>query len=202
MLYAFLMWLCGLCFLVNVASVFQVIILLCSLILDLKASVFQGIQNQQSESLENINKGLVVCCCFGERKQLQMKEKRKNTVKGAILWQQALPHPISTNHATVINQFYVSIKDWHASATLLTKVVRQMIIMLLFTHSSVLAWRIPGTGAWWAAVYGVAQSRTQLKQLSSNSSSMLLFRVLCKQCRLQKMFIVDRAKRSVRDGIT
>ena len=30
------------------------------------------------------------------------------------------------------------------------------------THSSVLAWRIPG-GAWWAAVYGVAQSRTQLK---------------------------------------
>ena len=26
------------------------------------------------------------------------------------------------------------------------------------THSSVLASRIPGTGAWWAAVYGVAQS--------------------------------------------
>ena len=29
-------------------------------------------------------------------------------------------------------------------------------------------------GAWWAAVYGVAQSRTQLKQLSSNSSSLTL----------------------------
>ena len=27
-------------------------------------------------------------------------------------------------------------------------------------------------GAWWAAVYGVTQSRTQLKQLSSSSSSM------------------------------
>ena len=26
----------------------------------------------------------------------------------------------------------------------------------------ILAWRIPGMGAWWAAVYGVAQSRTQL----------------------------------------
>ena len=39
------------------------------------------------------------------------------------------------------------------------------------THSSVLSWRIPGTGgAWWAAVYGVAQSRTQLKRLSSSSS--------------------------------
>ena len=29
------------------------------------------------------------------------------------------------------------------------------------THSSVLAWRIPGMGgAWWAAVYGVTQSQT------------------------------------------
>ena len=26
-------------------------------------------------------------------------------------------------------------------------------------------------GAWWAAVYGVAQSRTQLKRISSSSSS-------------------------------
>ena len=39
------------------------------------------------------------------------------------------------------------------------------------THSSVLAWRIPGMrGAWWAAVYWVAQSRTWLKWLSSSSS--------------------------------
>ena len=38
------------------------------------------------------------------------------------------------------------------------------------THSSILAWRIPGTGkpGW---LYGVAQSRTRLKRLSSNSSS-------------------------------
>ena len=33
-------------------------------------------------------------------------------------------------------------------------------------------------GAWWAAVYGVAQSRTQLKRLSSSSSSML-FSTFC-----------------------
>ena len=39
-------------------------------------------------------------------------------------------------------------------------------------HSSILAWRIPGTGgAWWAAIYGVTQSRTRLKRLSSSSSS-------------------------------
>ena len=42
-------------------------------------------------------------------------------------------------------------------------------------HSSVLAWRIPGTGAWWAAVRGVTQSWTRLKRLSSSSSSSSLF---------------------------
>ena len=38
------------------------------------------------------------------------------------------------------------------------------------THSSILTWIIPGTGAWWAAVYGVTQSRTQLTWLSSSSN--------------------------------
>ena len=38
------------------------------------------------------------------------------------------------------------------------------------THSSVLAWRIPGTEEPGAAIFGVAQSRTRLKQLSSSSS--------------------------------
>ena len=36
------------------------------------------------------------------------------------------------------------------------------------THSSVLAWRIPGTGE--PAVYGVAQSRTRLKRHRRRSS--------------------------------
>ena len=39
------------------------------------------------------------------------------------------------------------------------------------TDSSVLAWRIPGTGgASWAAVSGVTQSQTRVKRLSSSSS--------------------------------
>ena len=38
------------------------------------------------------------------------------------------------------------------------------------THSSILAWRIPWTGAWWAPVHGVAKSRTRL----SNSHSLTL----------------------------
>ena len=36
------------------------------------------------------------------------------------------------------------------------------------THSSILAWRIlMGRGTWWDTVHGVAQSQTQLKQLST-----------------------------------
>ena len=46
------------------------------------------------------------------------------------------------------------------------------------THSSVLAWRIPGTGAWWAAVYGVAQSRTRLKRLSSRCVGKFMIELL------------------------
>ena len=44
------------------------------------------------------------------------------------------------------------------------------------THSSVLAWRIPGTGepGGLPSVYGVTQSRTQLKQLSGSSSLVVM----------------------------
>ena len=48
------------------------------------------------------------------------------------------------------------------------------------THSSVLAWRIPGTGEpGGLPVYGVSQSLTQLKRLSSSSShsSILVWRI-------------------------
>ena len=37
-------------------------------------------------------------------------------------------------------------------------------------------------GAWWAAVYGVAQSRTRLKRLSSSSSSSKVFTKNGKEC--------------------
>ena len=43
------------------------------------------------------------------------------------------------------------------------------------THSSTLAWKISmDWGAWWAAVYGVAQSRTRPKRLSSSSSRLVI----------------------------
>ena len=49
-------------------------------------------------------------------------------------------------------------KSYKRHQTLLAEIIRTV--------------RITGDGgAWWAAVYGVAQSRTRLKQLSSSSSS-------------------------------
>ena len=46
------------------------------------------------------------------------------------------------------------------------------------THSSILAWRIPGTGEpGGAAICGVAQSQTRLKWLSS-SRMVLVFTIL------------------------
>ena len=47
----------------------------------------------------------------------------------------------------------------------------QALKKAMANHSSALAWRIPGTAAWWAAVYGFTQSWTWLKRLSSSSSS-------------------------------
>ena len=53
------------------------------------------------------------------------------------------------------------------------------------THSRVPAWRIPGmVEAWWAAIYGVAQSWTWLTRLSSSSSSRLLITFLPRSKRL------------------
>ena len=36
-------------------------------------------------------------------------------------------------------------------------------------HSSILAWRIPWTGAWQATAHGVTKSWTRLKQLSTHA---------------------------------
>ena len=46
------------------------------------------------------------------------------------------------------------------------------------THSSVLAWRVPGWASLVGCVYGVAQSWTQLKRLSSSSSTVVKKHVL------------------------
>ena len=41
------------------------------------------------------------------------------------------------------------------------------------THSSIVAWRIPGMGAWWAVVYGVPPSRTRQLPLCALISQLL-----------------------------
>ena len=37
------------------------------------------------------------------------------------------------------------------------------------THSTILAWKIPRTGGWWATVHRVTKSWTQLKRLGTQA---------------------------------
>ena len=55
-------------------------------------------------------------------------------------------------------------------------------------------------GAWWAAVYGVAQSRTRLKRLSSSSSKPYHNSFLQKKANMYKMYIVKRIKARLFSG--
>ena len=45
-------------------------------------------------------------------------------------------------------------------------------------------------GAWWAAIYGVAQSRTQLKRLSSSSSDFFFFWIMYSHFKIPFYFLV------------
>ena len=46
-------------------------------------------------------------------------------------------------------------------------------------------------GAWWAAIYGVAQSRTRLKRLSSSSSSSYLILLFISRIYKDKLFFLS-----------
>ena len=84
---------------------------------------------------------------------------------------------------------------------------RNILEKEMATHSSGLAWRIPGTGASWAAVYGVAQSRTRLKRLSSSSSSIGTYKVTdtryysglnaCQHCLVSGLDLCHGTRRAV-----
>ena len=76
-----------------------------------------------------------------------------------------IPNPTSC-YTRAISEFSVD------RTTVWIFLIMQNLNIEMATHSSVIPWRIPGTwGAWWAAINGVTQSWTQLKWLSSSSSS-------------------------------
>ena len=66
--------------------------------------------------------------------------------------------------------------DWETSLSLFTSLHwrRKWQLTPVFWPGESQGWG----GAWWAAVYGVAQSRTRLKQLSSSSSNVSLLQTL------------------------
>ena len=62
------------------------------------------------------------------------------------------------------------------------------------THSSILAWRIPmDRGAWWAAVHGVAKSRTWLSDWAQHSTD--VFELISKVCVFHTLLKVKKRKK-------
>ena len=97
------------------------------------------------------------------------------------MFQRSSIHDIGTNVAIGIGRFFKITKLLPHLDSILIYCTGKKMLLLYFnyslkgspTHSSVLAWRIPGTGEpWWAAVYGAAQSQTWLKWLSSSSKGL------------------------------
>ena len=67
------------------------------------------------------------------------------------------------------------LNEFYSKSTFVYKCVQIHLEKEMATHSSVLALRIPGMeGAWWVAIYVVAQSQTIL-DLSLDSAVLLLF---------------------------
>ena len=103
--------------------------------------------------------------------------------KASILWHSVLfrrrqwqPTPVLLPGKSHGRRSLVGCNPWgpeesgHNWATSLPLFYFHALEKEMATQSSILAWRIPGTGAWRAAIYGVAQSRTRLMWLSSSSS--------------------------------
>ena len=69
--------------------------------------------------------------------------------------------------------FFPPLRGWPMRAQILASIMPSMQKEMT-THSSVPAWRIPGTEepGGLPAVYGVTQSQTRLKRLSSSSSAL------------------------------
>ena len=99
----------------------------------------------------------VICTTHGEGDGTPLQYScLENPMDGAV-WQAAV-HGVTKSWTRLSD--YTFTFDFHA-------LEKEMA-----THSSVLAWRIPGTGEPGGLLSMVSQSQTRLKRLSSSSSSM------------------------------
>ena len=104
---------------------------------------------------------------------LQHQSSKASILQCSTFFMVQLSHPYMTTRKTIAltRRTFVS----QVMSLLFNKLSRLVMEKAMATHSSTLAWRIPGTGAWRAAVCGVAQSRTQLMRLSSSSRLVIAF---------------------------
>ena len=116
--------------------------------------------------------GLACCSPWGHR-ELDMTEQLNREGNGTPLQYSCLENPMDRGawKAAVhgVTEGWTQLSDFTFTFHL------HALEKEMATHSSVLAWRIPGTGEPGdPPVCGVAQSRTRLKRLSSSSSSYVM----------------------------
>ena len=153
-----------------------------SSILNLENPLDRGAWRAAVHGVTNSNTGIILKCLntkvylgifkmFGElrRKSIYILKYHANFMHKNIfcVFQFLQIHELETEYVRP-NCLQLS----HAQAPVCVEVTERLHFHFdalekeMATHSSVLAWRIPGTGE--LSVYGVAQSQTQLKRLSSS----------------------------------
>ena len=101
-----------------------------------------------------------------EKAEEVVKKKNKKTSSMKSFWDLVCPghYKMTMEHHLLLSSPKRSLKPW---ALFITSIVPGDLTPLQY---SCLENPMDG-GAWWAAVHGVAKSRTQLKRLSSSSSN-------------------------------
>ena len=117
---------------------------------------------QRTPRTDLLSDGLVESSCSPRDSQAPSPapQFKASILQHSAFFMVQLSHPYLTTEKTIVL----------TKRTFVDKVMSLLFNMLssfhalekeMATHSSVLAWRIPGTGEpWWAPVYGVAQSQT------------------------------------------
>ena len=94
----------------------------------------------------------------------------QHTREVCLGFRQMCGHPTTTQEETVPSFFgyccdlelsqLMAQTVKNLSAMLKTRIQADPLEKGMATHSSILAWRIPWTGAWWSTVHGVTKSQT------------------------------------------
>ena len=134
--------------------------------------------------------GLACCDSWGRKESDTTKRLNWTELNWKRQWQ---PTPVLLPGKSHRRKRLVGSSPWGCEESYMTEQLHFHFSLSctgeeMATHSSVLAWRIPWMGAWWAAIYGVTQRQTRLTWLSSGSSRTCLHGIQIAQLKCKAIF--------------